>query len=119
MIERYDFDENKKLYDDILKAYYVQHGKGGSSVKLEGGSISFTHREKKHGLQGRGVFDAFTKPLISFLVPSIVKGVSSAVMSKAYGASLKDSLKQGVGVGASDAVLRKGQSLLTNALTGK
>jgi hypothetical protein len=32
---------------------------------------------------------------------------------------LKDSLKQGVGVGASDAVLRKGQSLLTNALTGK
>lgn len=119
MIHRYENDENKKLHDDILKAYYVQHGKGGSEVKLDGGKITFRTRERKNRLKGNGLFDAFAKPLIKFLVPSLVKGVGSAAISKLQGNSLKDSVVKGVTSTAEDAVLRKGKSLLTNALTAQ
>jgi hypothetical protein len=120
MIHRYEHPEEKQLHDDILKAYYVQHGKGSSDVKLEGGSIRFTKRNKKHRLQhGNGFFDAFATPLIKFLVPSLVKGVGSATISKIQGNSLKDSLKKGASSTVEDAVLRKGKSLLTNALTAQ
>lgn len=120
MIHRYEHPEEKTLHDDILKAYYIQHGKGGSDVKLEGGSIRFSKRERKHRLQhGNGFFDAFAKPLVKFLVPSIVKGVGSAVISKVKGDSLKDSVVKGVSSTAEDALLRKGKSLLTQALTAQ
>ena len=119
MIHRYEHPENKTLHDDILKAYYLQHGKGGSAVKLEGGNIRFTKRARKHTLQkGRG-FDVFLRPLVNFLAPSIVKGAASAVSSKIKGDSLKDSLIKGVSSSAEDALIRKGKSLLTNALTNQ
>jgi hypothetical protein len=120
MIHRYEHPEEKQLHDDILKAYYLQHGKGGSEVKLEGGKIRFEKRKRKHRLQhGNGFFDVFAKPLINFLVPSIVKGVGSATISKIQGNSLKDSLKKGASSTVEDAILRKGKSLLTNALTAQ
>ena len=120
MDPRFQFDENTILDNDILKAYYVQHGKGGSVVQLDGGSIKFTKRNNKHRLQhGNGFFDAFAKPIIKFLVPSLVKGLGSAVISKAQGNSLKDSVVKGVSNTAEDAIMRKGKSLLTNALTAQ
>ena len=117
MIHRYENDENKKLHDDILKAYYVQHGKGGSRVKLEGGSVRFEKRKRKHRLQKGGGFESFLKPVINFVLPSLVKGASSVALSKASGNSLKDSLKRGVNSATEDLILRKGKSLLTNALS--
>jgi hypothetical protein len=119
MIHRYEFDENKKLHDDILKSYYLQHGKGGSEVKLEGGKIRFEKRKRRHRLQKGSGFESFLKPVVNFLVPSLVKGIGSATISKMQGNSLKDSLKKGVSSTAEDAVLRKTKSLLTNALTAQ
>jgi hypothetical protein len=117
MIHRYENPEHKTLHDDVLKAYYLQHGKGGSTVKLEGGNIRFTKRARKHRLQKGSGFGVFVKPLVNFLAPSIVKGVASSVASKIKGDSLKDSLKKGVSTTTEDALIRKGKSLLTNALT--
>jgi hypothetical protein len=121
MIQRYEFNQNKQLDDEVLKSYYLQLGKGSSPVKLDGGSVVFNKtRRKKHNLQhGAGIFDVFAKPLYNVLVPSIVKGVASGVISKVSGNSLKDSLKKGVSATVEDALIRKGKSLLTNALTAK
>jgi hypothetical protein len=116
MIHRYEFDENKKLHDDILKAYYVQHGKGGSEVKLEGGKIRFEKRKRRHRLQKGSGFESFLKPVVNFLLPSVAKGISSLALSKATGNSLKDSLKKGVSSASEDMILRQGKSLLMNAL---
>ena len=117
MIHRYEHPEQKTLHDDILKAYYIQHGKG-NDVKLEGGSIRFNKRPRKHRLEhGNGFFDVFAKPVVNFMIPSIVKGITNTVVSKAKGDSLKDSVMKGVSSTAEDAIVRKGKSLLTNALS--
>jgi len=120
MIQRYENNETKQFDDEVLKAYYLQHGKGGNTVKLDGGGVRFVKQHKKHNLQhGNGFFDAFARPVFNYLVPSIVKGVASGAVSKLQGNSLKDSVIKGATNTVEDAVLRKGKSLLTNALTAQ